>query len=247
MPGEPGKKPTKSMLTLTTCNPKFDNYQRLIIHAELDAQPAEVGGPPGGAGRLTVYALDLAQAALRAARQADRLGAADRQRDGGPALVRGRSRGPSPCCPSTTCRSPRTPAIPPATRCRAAGRPATPRPATSTSCRTTPTRTTPRLPPRDRVSPDACPGDRQLRLVRLQPRAVPRPARRGLRGPAQRRDRRRRGGQGRRRPASCSRPAPAPPTAPASASTSSARTRASCRSSASASATRRSARPSARP
>ncbi|MFC4019532.1 class E sortase [Micromonospora sp. GCM10011542] len=51
VPGEPGEKPTKRMLTLTTCNPKFDNYQRLIIHAELDrtqpksaGRPAELGG-----------------------------------------------------------------------------------------------------------------------------------------------------------------------------------------------------------
>ncbi|MEV4705620.1 class E sortase [Actinoplanes sp. NPDC049316] len=35
VPGKPGKKPTKAMLTLTTCNPKFNNYQRLIVHAEL--------------------------------------------------------------------------------------------------------------------------------------------------------------------------------------------------------------------
>ncbi|MET8369414.1 class E sortase [Micromonospora profundi] len=51
VPGQPDKKPTKRMLTLTTCNPKFDNYQRLIVHAELDrtqpksaGRPAELGG-----------------------------------------------------------------------------------------------------------------------------------------------------------------------------------------------------------
>jgi LPXTG-site transpeptidase (sortase) family protein len=38
VPGKRGAKPTKAMLTLTTCNPKFDNYQRLIIHAELKEQ-----------------------------------------------------------------------------------------------------------------------------------------------------------------------------------------------------------------
>ncbi len=53
VPGEPNKKATKRMLTLTTCNPKFDNYQRLIIHAELDRTQPKIGGPPGGAGRLT--------------------------------------------------------------------------------------------------------------------------------------------------------------------------------------------------
>ncbi|PZF85373.1 class E sortase [Micromonospora deserti] len=46
VPGKPGVKPTKRMLTLTTCNPKFDNYQRLIIHAELArTQPKSAGRP----------------------------------------------------------------------------------------------------------------------------------------------------------------------------------------------------------
>jgi sortase A len=51
VPGHPGERPTTAMLTLTTCNPKFDNYQRLIVHAELarsqpksDGRPAELGG-----------------------------------------------------------------------------------------------------------------------------------------------------------------------------------------------------------
>jgi LPXTG-site transpeptidase (sortase) family protein len=51
VPNEPGVRPTKAMLTLTTCNPKFDNYQRLIVHAELvrtqaksAGRPAELGG-----------------------------------------------------------------------------------------------------------------------------------------------------------------------------------------------------------
>jgi sortase A len=35
VPGKPRAKPTKAMLTLTTCNPKFNNYERLIIHAQL--------------------------------------------------------------------------------------------------------------------------------------------------------------------------------------------------------------------
>ena len=35
VPGRPKAKPTKAMLTLTTCNPKFNNYERLIVHAEL--------------------------------------------------------------------------------------------------------------------------------------------------------------------------------------------------------------------
>ena len=51
VPGQPGVKPTKAMLTLTTCHPKLDNYQRLIVHAELvrsqpksEGRPAELGG-----------------------------------------------------------------------------------------------------------------------------------------------------------------------------------------------------------
>lgn len=33
-PDHPGTRATRKILTLTTCNPKWDNYQRLIIHAE---------------------------------------------------------------------------------------------------------------------------------------------------------------------------------------------------------------------
>ena len=35
VPDRPGRKPTQALLTLTTCNPKFNNYQRLIVHARL--------------------------------------------------------------------------------------------------------------------------------------------------------------------------------------------------------------------
>jgi sortase A len=51
-PNHPGERPTKAMITLTTCNPKLDNYQRLIVHGELDpkltrphadGKPAELG------------------------------------------------------------------------------------------------------------------------------------------------------------------------------------------------------------
>jgi sortase A len=46
VPGNPGVQPTAAMLTLTTCNPKFDNYQRLIVHAELErSQPRDQGQP----------------------------------------------------------------------------------------------------------------------------------------------------------------------------------------------------------
>jgi sortase A len=35
VPDKPGQRPTQKLLTLTTCNPKFNNYQRLIVHAQL--------------------------------------------------------------------------------------------------------------------------------------------------------------------------------------------------------------------
>jgi sortase A len=51
VPGKPNAKATTAMLTLTTCNPKFNNYQRLIVHAKLvdtvkrDAKLPEAGKP----------------------------------------------------------------------------------------------------------------------------------------------------------------------------------------------------------
>ena len=50
-PDQPGVEPTKAMLTLTTCNPKWDNYQRMVVHAELGrdarrtrpARPSQLG------------------------------------------------------------------------------------------------------------------------------------------------------------------------------------------------------------
>ncbi|WP_433212604.1 class E sortase [Dactylosporangium sp. CS-047395] len=51
VPDKPGEVPTKAMLTMTTCNPKFNNYQRYVVHAELtrsqpvaDGDPAELKG-----------------------------------------------------------------------------------------------------------------------------------------------------------------------------------------------------------
>ncbi|MFG1607166.1 class E sortase [Actinoplanes sp. NPDC049265] len=52
VPDKPGAKPTKAMLTLTTCNPKFNNYERLIVHAQLDSTTtrdqtlSDAGMPP---------------------------------------------------------------------------------------------------------------------------------------------------------------------------------------------------------
>jgi LPXTG-site transpeptidase (sortase) family protein len=50
VPMKPGAEPTKKLLTLTTCNPKFDNYQRLIVHAELSRTQAKSAGRPAELG-----------------------------------------------------------------------------------------------------------------------------------------------------------------------------------------------------
>jgi LPXTG-site transpeptidase (sortase) family protein len=50
VPGKPGVKATTAMLTLTTCNPKFDNYQRLIIHAQLSREQTRSEGRPAELG-----------------------------------------------------------------------------------------------------------------------------------------------------------------------------------------------------
>lgn len=46
VPDHPWQKPTRALLTLTTCNPKWDNYQRLIVHAQLVRSQARSAGPP---------------------------------------------------------------------------------------------------------------------------------------------------------------------------------------------------------
>jgi sortase A len=46
VPNLPGQTPKAALLTLTTCNPKFNNYQRLVVHAQLDhSQPRSAGNP----------------------------------------------------------------------------------------------------------------------------------------------------------------------------------------------------------
>jgi sortase A len=46
VPGRPGAKPTEAMLTITTCNPQWDNYERLIVHAKhVDVRPKSLGRP----------------------------------------------------------------------------------------------------------------------------------------------------------------------------------------------------------
>lgn len=40
-PDQPDARPAKAVLTLTTCNPKWHNYQRLIVHAQLETVRAK--------------------------------------------------------------------------------------------------------------------------------------------------------------------------------------------------------------
>jgi LPXTG-site transpeptidase (sortase) family protein len=48
-PDQPGRAPDAAYLTLTTCNPKYNNYQRLVVHGRLyqrlphDQRPAGLG------------------------------------------------------------------------------------------------------------------------------------------------------------------------------------------------------------
>ena len=50
-PDEPDTPPDAAMLTLTTCNPKWSNAQRMIVHARLDQTTARSAGPPASLGR----------------------------------------------------------------------------------------------------------------------------------------------------------------------------------------------------
>jgi sortase A len=46
VPGEPGVEPTEPLMTLTTCNPRWASFQRLVVHAALvDEQPKGQGRP----------------------------------------------------------------------------------------------------------------------------------------------------------------------------------------------------------
>ncbi|MFZ1285958.1 MAG: class E sortase [Candidatus Phosphoribacter sp.] len=47
VPGKPNATPTEAWLTLTTCNPKFSDRERFVLHAKLDrVVPREQGPPP---------------------------------------------------------------------------------------------------------------------------------------------------------------------------------------------------------
>jgi sortase A len=52
VPGDRTATPTKRLLTLTTCNPKYSAKQRLIVHALLESSlPKSAGDPPALTGR----------------------------------------------------------------------------------------------------------------------------------------------------------------------------------------------------
>ncbi|HST67766.1 MAG TPA: class E sortase [Mycobacteriales bacterium] len=53
VPGKPGATPTRKLLTLTTCHPKFSARQRMVIHAVQDGAPFPVskGTPPSMTGK----------------------------------------------------------------------------------------------------------------------------------------------------------------------------------------------------
>ncbi len=53
VPGQPGQAPTRALLTLTTCHPKFSAAERLIIHAELDGSALSKDEYPDGPPALT--------------------------------------------------------------------------------------------------------------------------------------------------------------------------------------------------
>lgn len=51
VPGRPGMAPTTSVLTMTTCNPKYSAAQRLVVRGVLvDSVPAAAGAPAGQGG-----------------------------------------------------------------------------------------------------------------------------------------------------------------------------------------------------
>jgi sortase A len=41
--------PEGAFLTMTTCNPKFSNRERLVVHAELESSTSKLTAPAGPA------------------------------------------------------------------------------------------------------------------------------------------------------------------------------------------------------
>lgn len=50
VPGRPDAEPKRALLTLTTCNPRWASYERLIFHAELESQQPKTSGRPAALG-----------------------------------------------------------------------------------------------------------------------------------------------------------------------------------------------------
>ena len=46
VPGKPAAKPTEALITLTTCNPRWASYQRLIVFGHLEETRPKADGPP---------------------------------------------------------------------------------------------------------------------------------------------------------------------------------------------------------
>lgn len=46
VPGKPRAEPTKALLTLTTCNPRWSSTERLIVFASLQEERLKTDGPP---------------------------------------------------------------------------------------------------------------------------------------------------------------------------------------------------------
>jgi sortase A len=45
-PDRPGTAGTRKLMTLTTCNPKWDNYERLVVHGEVTREQPKSAGVP---------------------------------------------------------------------------------------------------------------------------------------------------------------------------------------------------------
>jgi sortase A len=50
VPGRENAEPEHALLTLTTCNPRWASYERLIFHAQLEAELPKLGGRPAALG-----------------------------------------------------------------------------------------------------------------------------------------------------------------------------------------------------
>jgi sortase A len=46
VPGHPAATPTRPLLTLTTCNPRWASYERLIVFGHLTETRSKAEGPP---------------------------------------------------------------------------------------------------------------------------------------------------------------------------------------------------------